>query len=62
MVICDKCECTIQEPVNKNTFYLSDYESVRGSYGGFFKPVTVHLCLMCQKKVVDFLNGKRNND
>ena len=62
MVICDKCGGTIQEPVNKNTFYLSDYEPVRGSYGGFFNPVTVHLCLRCQKKVVDFLNGKRDND
>ena len=55
MIICDKCGGTIQEPVNKNTFYLSDYEPERGSYGGFFKAVTVHLCLMCQKKVVDFI-------
>ena len=62
MVICDKCGFTIQEPVNKNTFYLSDYEPERGSYGGFFKAVTVHLCVTCQKKVLDFIKGKRDND
>lgn len=62
MIICDKCGGTIQEPVNKNTFYLSDYEPERGSYGGFFKAVTVHLCLNCQKKVFDFINGKLDND
>ena len=61
MVICYKCGGTIQEPVNKNTFYLSDYEPERGSYGGFFKAFTVHLCVRCQKNVFDFINGKRDN-
>lgn len=56
MTVCDKCGCTIQEPANKNTFILSDYEPERGSYGGFYRTVTVHLCLICQKKVFDFIS------
>lgn len=60
MIICDKCGCTIQEPVNKNTFYLSDHKPARNSYEeDVVNTVTVHLCFKCQKKVLDFINDDK---
>lgn len=62
MILCDKCHISLEQPVNKNKFYLNTYVEGRGSYSGFYKEEEIHLCLGCQEKVIGFIKGRKEAD
>lgn len=59
MILCDRCHIPLEQPINKNKFFLNDYVEGRGSYSGFYREEEIYLCLTCQKKVIDFIKGRK---
>lgn len=59
MILCDRCNIPLEQPINKNKFFLNDYVEGRGSTSGFFREEEIYLCLSCQKEVIEFIKGRK---